>query len=417
MTQNSIQTDFDVVIVGGGMVGASLACALGESELNVAVIEASDIEAEVQPGFDDRTVALAYGSRQIYHSLGLWEDIAALGATPIKQIHVSDRGHAGSTHLDCESESVEALGYVVETRLLGRVLHQRIAQRKNLTLINPAELVALKITHVRAQLSVKQAGQTRSLTTRLLVAADGGNSVVRGLLGVQTFKLDYGQHAVIANVSSDRPHNNIAYERFTATGPMALLPTCDEHGKANTYALVWTVRESQRDEVLALDDAAFLAAIQQRFKLRAGHFTKIGRRSVYALGWMQSREHVRERVAIIGNAAHTLHPVAGQGLNLGLRDVAALAQVIVDGVKAGQDPGDRQLLQTYADWRKRDQWQTGLLTDGMVRIFSSGFAPLALARNIGLTLFDIAPPLKHALARHAMGFVGKLPRLARGLRL
>ncbi len=414
--------DFDVIIVGGGMVGASLACALQGQVLKIAVIEAADADAEFQPSFDARTVALAEGSRQILQGMGLWDGIEQLGVTPIKRIHVSDRGHLGAAHMDSQEEGVDALGYVVETRIMGKVLRERLASLDNLTLFCPASVVAVNLQAgsphaTSARVEIQQQGEAKTLHGRLVVAADGGQSMVRKLLGIGTFKMNYGQHAVIANVAVDRPHHNIAYERFTAEGPMALLPSRDPEGNESTFALVWTVREAQRDRVLALDDSAFLAELQQRIGPRAGRFIKVGTRSVYPLGWMQSREHVRPRLAIIGNAAHSLHPVAGQGFNLGLRDVASLAQVIVDAVSEGRDPGDMAVLRAYARWRRHDQWQTALMTDGMVRLFSTPFPPLALARNIGLTLFEIVPPLKHALARHAMGYIGKLPRLARGLRL
>jgi 2-octaprenyl-6-methoxyphenol hydroxylase len=410
-------TDFDIVIVGGGMVGASLACALGNSPLQVAVIEASPFAASDQPSFDARTVALAYGSRQIFNSLGLWNSIADLGVTAIERIHVSDRGHAGTSHLDSQQEGVEALGYVVETRVLGQVLHQAVQAFDNVTFLCPAEVIGVTMQASRSSIVIRQGKQDQTLSTRLLVAADGGNSVIRKLLGIRTFRMDYDQSAVIANVVTDRPHGNIAYERFTDNGPMALLPSRGTEGADNTYALVWTVKRKQQDAVLTLDDAVFLQQLQQRFGDRAGRFVRASQRHVYPLGWMQSREHVRARLAIIGNAAHTLHPVAGQGFNLGLRDVAVLAQVILDGVRDGRDPGELGLLREYARWRRRDHLQTALFTDGIVRAFSTRLVPMALARNLGLTLVDILPPLKHSLARHAMGVGGKLPRLARGLRL
>jgi len=413
----STDTDFDVVIVGGGMVGASLACALGDTPLKVAVIEATPYTADTQPSFDTRTVALAYGSRQIFDSLELWDPITALGVTPIKRIHVSDRGHAGTSHLDCQREDVEALGYVVETRVLGQVLHSAVQDLANVTLLCPAQVTGVDMQANRASINIQEGTNSRTLTGRLLVAADGGNSLIRNLLGIRTFRMDYDQSAVIANVVIDRPHRNIAYERFTAEGPMALLPSRGTDGADNTYALVWTVRRAGREGVLKLDDETFLHQLQQRFGDRAGRFVRVSQRFVYPLGWMQSREHVRARLAVIGNAAHTLHPVAGQGFNLGLRDVAVLAQVVLDGVRNGRDPGSLSLLRDYARWRQRDHIQTALFTDGIVRTFSTRFAPVALARNIGLTLVDILPPLKHSLARHAMGVGGKLPRLARGLRL
>ena len=417
MNEYNDDSDFDLIIIGGGMVGASLACALGNSSLKIAVIEATPFESDSQPSFDARTLALAYGSRRIFGSLGLWDEIVKHGVTPIQRIHVSDRGHAGSSHLDCQAEGVEALGYVAETRLLGKVLHDRMQSFSNVQFICPAQVTQVNLEPARASIEISENQSSRSVTARLLVAADGGNSVTRQLLGIKTLRMGYDQHAVIANVAIDRPHEGVAYERFTSSGPMALLPSRDPDGNENVFALVWTVKSSERDAVLQLDDAAFLAQLQQRIGERAGRFIKVGERFVYPLGWMHSREHVRQRLAIIGNAAHTLHPVAGQGFNLGLRDVAALAQVVLDGVRQGQDPGELGLLQTYAKWRRRDQLETALFTDGLVRTFSTAFPPLALVRNIGLALVDILPPVKHALARHAMGLGGKLPRLARGLPL
>ena len=416
MTDNNLP-DYDLIIVGGGMVGASLACALGHSGLRIAVIEARPFESEQQPSFDARTVALAYGSKQIFAAMGLWSAIQQLGVTPIKHIHVSDRGHAGSTHLHHQEHQVDALGYVVETRVIGQVLNDTLAQLDNVELICPAQVQNISFSQAVATVEIEQDKQPRSLTAKLLVAADGGNSQVRDISGIKTINLDYGQSAVIANVASDRPHQHIAYERFTNTGPMALLPAHDSQGGDNLFALVWTVQHKQADKVMALDDEAFLSQLQQRFGDRAGHFIKVGARHVYPLSLLQSREHVRPHLAIIGNAAHTLHPVAGQGFNLGLRDVAVLAQVIVDGVRNGLQPGDMQLLRDYASWRRRDHLQAAAITDGLVRGFSSAFPPLALARNVGLALMDVMPPLKRIMARRAMGYIGKLPRLARGLPL
>jgi len=411
------RSDYDVLIVGGGMVGASLACALGNSPLRVAVIEATPFELDSQPSFDARTVALAWGSRRIFESLDLWSAIVAEGVTAIERIQVSDQGHVGSSHLDAGAEGVEALGYVAPTRSLGRVLHGALARYDNIDLLCPATVVHAELKPHRAALQIETADGTRELTARLLVAADGGESRVRRQLGVKTFQIDYGQHAVIANVRMDRSHGGIAHERFTRYGPMALLPGSDPQGRDDVFALVWTVDSARLDSVLQLEDSEFLARLQERFSARAGTFVEVGARHAYPLRWMQSREHVRPRLAIIGNAAHSLHPVAGQGFNLGLRDVAVLAEVVLDGLRAGRDPGDLALLRRYADWRRRDHLQTALFTDGLVRLFSNDLPPLALARNLGLLLVDLLPVARHALARHAMGIGGKLPRLARGLRL
>lgn len=417
--------DYDLVIVGGGLVGASLACSLGASELKIAVIEAapfiSNSSQKDQPpyksSFDARTVALAEGSQQIFQSLGLWEQITRLGATPIKKIHISDRGHAGVSRLDSEQEGVDALGYVVETRVLGQVLTNALSKLTNVELLCPAQLKQLEFSQASAQLTYEQDGEQKSLRTQLVVAADGGQSISRQLTGVKVFETDYGQHAVIANVAMDKPHNNIAYERFTDTGPLALLPSTAPEDTDNVFALVWTVESDKSNEVAGWDEATFLKELQDRFGTRAGKFIKASPRHVYPLKFMHAREHVRPHLGFIGNAAHTLHPVAGQGFNLGLRDVATLAQVLTDARASGMQLGDMRVLKQYAQWRKRDHWQTSFVTDGLVRLFSSRLPPLMLARNLGLVALDMMPSVKHVVARHAMGYVGKLSRLARGLPL
>lgn len=418
----SAQRDsYDVLIAGGGLVGASLACALGGQPLRVGVIEARPLKSDQQPSFDARSVALAFGSRRVFEAMGLWAEMAALGVAPIERIHVSDRGHAGAARLDSVRQGVEAFGYVVENRVLGQVLGAALPRYDNVDFICPARLAEFDSTGDAAvRVSIEHDGEPRELHTRLLVAADGGDSMVRNLADIGTVNIDYGQSAVIANVVSARPHRNTAYERFTDTGPLAVLPACD-HGDAGEAgrrcALVWTVRSAQCDELLALDDAEFLARLQGRFGDRLGGFTRIGERHAYPLSLVHAREHVRPRLAIVGNAAHTLHPVAGQGFNLGLRDVAVLAQVVSDAVRAGEDPGSLPVLKQYANWRRRDHLQVSAFTDGLVRVFSNDSLPLAVARNLGLLALDVVPPLKGLLARRAMGFVGKLPRLARGLPL
>ena len=418
-------TDFDLIIIGGGLVGASLACALENSSLRIAIVEAYPFkvdESEYQPAFDARSVALSYTSKQVFAGMGLWSSINKLGVAAIKKIHISDRGHAGITRLNADDENVEALGYVVETRVIGKALFEQLNKQKNVTLIAPAKLKNFDMNESFANAIIEVTAdngliESKEITAKLLVAADGDNSFVRRLSGVRIKQHNYEQSAIIANVATDKPHNNQAFERFTDSGPLALLPMAATEKEKNRYSLVWTVNSSEQQEMMAWSDEIFLTKLKERFGHRAGEFIGVSQRHTYPLALMRAPEHVRERLAIIGNAAHTLHPVAGQGFNLGLRDVAALSQVIIDASRDKKDIGSIDNLTIYSAWRKRDHIQTAMATDGLVRLFSNNFLPLAALRNLGLLVVDLVPPLKKVFARHAMGFVGKLPRLGRGLKL
>lgn len=425
MMTDKNNTDFDLIIIGGGLVGASLACALANASLRIAIIEAFPFkvdDSEYQPAFDARSVALSYTSRQVFDGIGLWPSINKLGVAAIKKIHVSDRGHAGVTRLNAEDENVDALGYVVETRVIGKALFAQLNKQKNVTLIAPAKLKNFELNADYASADIEITNndnlvECKTLTAKLLVAADGDDSIVRRLSGVRIKQRNYEQSAVIANIATNQPHNNQAFERFTDTGPLALLPMAATDKEAHRFSLVWTINGSEQEEIMNWDDETFLTKLKERFGERAGQFIHVSKRHSYPLSLMRAQEHVRERMAIIGNAAHTLHPVAGQGFNLGLRDVAALSQVINDSLLEKKDIGDLSVLKTYADWRRRDHIQTAMATDGLVRIFSNNFLPLAALRNLALIVVDLVPPLKKVFSRHAMGFVGKLPRLGRGLKL
>lgn len=401
----------DVLIVGGGLVGASLACALGQAGVAVALVEAYPLSIDDQPGFDERSIALAQGSRRIFDGLGLWAPLQA-DVCPIHMIHVSDRGRFGFTRLRREQEGVPALGYVATSRVLGKVLLRRLAELDNIQVLAPAQLNTFNTDKGGVQAQLTRDGQPVEVRARLMVAADGAQSTVRSQLGIGVRQEDYGQTAVIANVGTELAHRHTAWERFTDTGPMALLPMTEQR-----CALVWTVRSEQSSELLGLDDSVFLERLQQRFGWRLGRFLKVGKREAYPLQLVQAEENVRTRLALIGNAVHTLHPVAGQGFNLGLRDVAALAEVLVDARQQGVDIGDKIVLQAYADWRRVDQQRVVLFTDSMVRLFSQSFPPVACARDAGMLAMDLFPPAKRWFGRLAMGRAGRLPRLSRGLRL
>lgn len=407
MTANT----YDILIGGGGLVGASLACALSGHGLRIGLIEAVPYGEADQPAYDDRALALAAGTQRIFSALGLWSALAA-HATPIHRIHASDRGRFAFVRLDRAEEGVPALGYVALGRDLGAVLGARLAQLDDVELICPARVIGVDFTAAAAQVRIETAAGDKSLTTRLLVAADGAHSTLRELLAIPTTVAEYGQTALIANITPERAHANIAYERFTDTGPLALLPMSD-----NRCALVWTLRDDQVDAVMALDDAAFLARLQERFGRRLGRLLRVGKRAVYPLRLVRARESVRPRLALIGNAAHTLHPIAGQGFNLGLRDVAALAEVLLDARRAGKDIGALAVLQRYADWRRDDHRRVIAFTDGLTRLFTNPFPPVVRARDIGMLALDLCPPAKRIFAKLTMGRAGRLPRLARGLEL
>ena len=398
----------DVAIVGGGMVGASLALALEALPLKVVVIEAVPPEDHNQPSFDERTTALSNGTRRIYAGLGTWDEIAR-EATPIRRIHVSDRGRFGSAVLDATEQGVPALGYVVGNRVIGAALWRRLGAARRTRLVTPAQVTALATDAAGVRLIVAAGGRTHSLAARLVVAADGATSSVREAAGIGAERWEYGQTAVIGSVSPARFHEHVAYERFTPTGPIAVLPAAD-----GRCVVVWTLAPAAAARVIELPDAGFLAELQECFGWRLGRLLRSGRRHAYPLALTRSEAQAGPRLAIIGNAAQGLHPIAGQGFNLGLRDAATLAELIAG---AGADPGAEPVLTEYARWRRSDREALIAFTDGLVRLFGSPFAPVQKARSAGLVLFDLCGPAKTAMARLSSGFAGRLPRLARGLPL
>jgi len=400
--------DCDVAIVGGGMVGASLALALSALPLEVVVVEATPPEDDGQPSFDTRTTALSNGTRRVFEGLGVWDEIAR-EATPIRRIHVSDRGRFGSAVLDAAEQDVAALGYVVENRIIGRALWRRLRLSRRTRLVSPATVTAASAGLERVRLDLAGAGLAH-LDARLVVAADGANSLVRTAAGVGARRREYGQTAVICQVTPERFHDHVAYERFTPTGPIAVLPAPD-----GRVGLVWTLSPEEAARVMTLPDDAFLAELQQCFGWRLGRLKAVARRVAYPLALTCAESAHAPRTAIIGAAAQGLHPIAGQGFNLGLRDAATLAEVLADA--SGEDPGDETLLARYADWRRTDRSALIAFTDGLVRLFGSPLRPVQIARSVGLVLFDLSPPAKSAMSKLSLGFSGRLPRLARGLPL
>ncbi|HVS76694.1 MAG TPA: 2-octaprenyl-6-methoxyphenyl hydroxylase [Steroidobacteraceae bacterium] len=401
--------EFDVAIVGGGLVGASLALGLAGTGVRVLLVESVAPDSAAQPSFDERTTALGNASRRIFQGLGVWDEVSREAAA-IRAIHVSDAGRFGFARLRAEEQGIDAFGYVVPNRVIGAALWGRLADADGVELRVPAGVEDLDITTERAYFTVVTAAGGREVTSaRLLVAADGAHSTVRAAAGIEAGVEDYDQVAITAAVAGDRAHDGTAYERFTPSGPVAVLPL-----RGGGYGTIWSCVPKRAAELLALPDEAYLSELQSRFGWRAGRFRRIGRRASYPLKLTRAATTVARRTVLIGNAAQALHPIAGQGFNLGLRDAALLAEVIAG---ASGDVGSAELLRKFSDWRAADRGGVVRFTDGLVRLFGSRMPGVSLIRNLGLLAFDLAPPAKRALARVSLGFGGPTPRLARGLPL
>lgn len=405
---------FDLAIVGGGLVGASLAVALSASKLRIALVEAFAPDSASQPSFDERTTALGNASRRVFEAVGLWAAMEP-DAAPITDIHVSDAGRFGFARLAAKDFGVPALGYVVPNRVLGRVLWEGLRHTGNVTLFMPMRVSAVEPGSDAVGLALESTATgsmgAQRIDARLVVAADGANSLVREAAGLSAMVDDYHQVAVVAAIRTDQANDGTAYERFTAAGPMALLPL---RGAAqhNWRTLVWAARPDDAKRLLALEAPTFLAEWQQAFGWRAGRAMELGRRVPYPLALSRSSEAVAHRIAMLGNASQLLHPVAGQGFNLGLRDAAELAEVLAAGPA---DPGSDEVLADFAARRKADRGGVVRFTDTLVRTFSNTNPAVALARDAGLLAFDLLPPAKRALSRVSLGFGARAPRLTRGL--
>lgn len=389
-------------IAGGGMVGASLALALQECARargwRLRLIEAQPPRAGGwQPSYDARSTALSQGSRQLFERLGVWARLAER-VEPIRQIHVSDRGHPGVARIDAAREGVPALGYVVENAWLGEVLLGAL-DTEIVEWLAPASATAARAVPGGYQLDLQTADGAQTLETELLVVADGGRSGLLESLGIHRQVSAYGQTAIIANISTSKAHAGVAFERFTDSGPLALLPLSGQRS-----ALVWTLPSDQADEVMGLVDEDFLARLQDAFGFRLGALTRVGERHAYPLSLSEAQEQVRPHLVVLGNAAHSLHPIAGQGFNLSLRDTLALADCL--SREAERQPGDLTVLQGYLQRQQLDQRLTVAFSDQLTRLFSNRQPLLTAGRNLGLLGLDILPPAKRLFARQAMGLHG-----------
>lgn len=398
-----MQNHYDLIIVGAGLAGNCLALALKNSGLNIAIVEAASREQLRNSPAGERALALAAGTVELLKSLDAWQGIAEK-ATAIKQIHVSDRGHFGKTRLSAAEQGVDALGYVIAACDIEEHIAGLVDQTGVMRLYD-TRVAGLISGNDEVNVSLKQGGQSLNLTAQLLVGADGGQSTVRKLLEIPQQIIDYGQTALVTTVQSTLPHKNTAYERFTKQGPLALLPVT---GKQSS--VVWTRSHEQAQALMASGEAEFLAELQECFGYRLGALKLVAPRRAFPLSLIRAQSMVSGRAVIIGNAVHQLHPVAGQGFNLGIRDVAKLAEMLLEEAHRQGDLGSADWLNGYARQRRYDHSKTIGFTNHLVRIFSNDWLPVAAIRNTGLTVLDHLPFAKQLLAKHAMGLANALPK-------
>jgi 2-octaprenyl-6-methoxyphenol hydroxylase len=457
------EAEAELIVVGGGLVGLTLAIACAEGGIRTIVVEAESADALTGTGYDGRSAAIAYGSQQVLQAIGAWDRIAP-HAQPILDIRVTDgswhvkrESHAyvhysnrdlksevrsqksEDDELFCETEPLSRedsrpgalrssltsdfrlptsdppFGFIVENRVTRIALLARARECAHLTHIAPRTVTALDLASDAARVTLDDGGV---LTAQLVVAADGKQSALRRMAGIQARRFGYRQTAIVCTVTHERPHHGVAHEHFLPAGPFAMLPMTDEAladgSVRHRSSIVWSEDPRLVPMLLKLDDEAFGKEIERRFGLSLGRVRPLGPRFSYPLTMTLADAYVRERFALTGDAAHGIHPIAGQGFNLGVRDVAALAEVLVEAGRAGLDLGSMEVLERYARWRRFDNIMLSTFMDGLTRLFSNDFAPLRLARDLGFAVFNRTMPLKRLAMRHAMGIVGKLPRLVQG---
>jgi len=402
------EIDCDVLIVGGGLVGGPLACALAQSGISVLVVDAENPATATLPGFDGRASAVALGPRRVLEGAGLWPAIAPFAA-PIKDIRVTDGASPLFLHYDHKALGSEPFGWIVENRAIRRAVLERLPALPKLTYRAPAHVTELTrdASGVKAVLS-----DDTHVSARLVVGADGRGSKTRQSAGITISKWQYGQTAIVCTVAHERPHKDTAQEHFLPSGPFAILPL-----PGNRSSIVWTEKDRLVPDIMAQSDEAFLAELKSRFGTFLGEIAVEGPRFAYPLTLQFASAYTAQRLVLAGDAAHGMHPVAGQGMNMGLRDVAALAEVLVEAKRLGIDLGNATVLDRYARWRRFDNLQMLMLTDAVVRLFSNDVAPVRWARDLGLATVNRLPGLKKLFMRHAMGLVGDLPKMMKGVAL
>ena len=413
----------DLAVVGAGLNGSLLALAAGEAGLSTALIDRMPLTAMTEGAFDGRTTAIAYTSQRLFEALGVWDELAG-EAEPILDIRISDASHDGRAsplflHFDHReaaerADDAQPMGWIVENRFLRAALLKRLAACPSVDLASPDEVIETDRDLHRADISLKSG---RRLTARLVASAEGRFGTMREDAGIGARAWSYNQIAIVLVAEHEMPHRGVAQEKFLPGGPFAILPMRDAPDGSHRSSIVWSERASLAHRLLELDTARFQAEFARRFGDHLGAVTTTGPRWSHPLGLVHAERYVDQRLVLVGDAAHGIHPIAGQGYNLGVRDIAALVEVLVDAKRLGLDIGATDTLERFAKWRRADTLAMVAATDLLNRLFSNDVRPLRLVRDAGLAAVHRLPPLRRFFARHAMGLVGDLPKLIRGERL
>lgn len=402
--------DFDILIVGGGMVGATLACTLGDTPLRIGVIESAEAPMDwPEEEFDIRVSAITRATEKVFVGIGAWEGMVKRRVAAYGHMHVWDATGSGSIDFESADIGEPNLGHIIENRVILAALLERMAEFGNVELLCPEQVATLERHPGNAVLTLQDG---RRLEARLVVGADGANSWVREQAGITTTGWPYQQTAVVATIKTSRHHRDTCWQRFMPSGPLAFLPL-----PQGLSSIVWSTTPERAAELVAMPESQFLDELQQAFGDSLGRMESTGPRGAFPLLLRHANSYTAERLVLVGNAAHAIHPLAGQGLNLGVSDVAVLAEVLLEAHAKKQDIGDLAVLRRYERWRKADNVAVMAAMDGFKRLFSNASTPLSLMRNFGLSLADHAGPLKNLMIRRAMGLSGDLPRLSRGLPL
>jgi 2-octaprenylphenol hydroxylase len=404
---------FDIVIVGGGMVGATLACALAEADFRIAVVDSAPAPDIDTSDYDLRVSAVTLGSKAIFETVGLWSGMESQRLSCIDSMAVWDEAGSGHIHFDSAEMAQPCLGYIVENRVIRKAALDRMQALRNIELFCPASVSG--IDNDGNSISMRTDDGTL-LESHLLVGADGANSYVRHWADIDTRSWSFEQKAIVATVTTSEDHGGVARQRFLATGPLAFLPLDDPH----KCSIVWSADNARADALLAMEDAGFLAelhaAIADGPGTALGDMEAVSQRAAFPLTSAHAQHYIDERIVLVGDAAHRIHPLAGQGLNLGLGDVAVLAEVLVESQRERRDIGSLKVLRRYERWRRGDNALMLTSMDGFKRLFSNDDPILGGLRNVGLDLADTLSPLKHRIMLYAAGLAGDRPKLMRGLR-